>query len=287
MNRFFKNRKKIIKQPQKKKLNKQQPQKEKLNKQQQQQQKLRQVHKKSITCNIENMNVNQYMFGTKKINYAFVFVCHSEELINSCFQKFPDSNILYVGNQKLNMNIENKNIIIAKNLEHNIEHYPFLLSFTAWYAIIKNNLYSDKDYLCILEYDVFFNSVFPYRLNHYIERYQPDCISFIRKTDGFHFKADICINNIDIFCNTKYPEMITWYPTTNHCMKRKVLSDFVDWYYPKCIDELLVLDSSKISWYHERLFNVFLYEYVSKHIYMGGLKHKQLNSHKKMNNLRK
>ncbi len=212
--------------------------------------------------------------------YELIFVCHSTETVLKCIQKYPHSSILFVSQNDLNIDLKlYKNVIVARDLIDNIEHYPNLLSFTAWYAISKNKLFNDKDYLCILEYDVELDNELLKKIDISIKNSDPNCISFIRNLDGFKFEADIQLEIIDLFTNHKYPFKETWYPTTNHCLKRSLLDDFVKWYYPKCMNILLNRDLNQIPWYHERIFNVYLYFNISKRIYLEGLKHIQNNSH--------
>ncbi len=238
-------------------------------------------NKNSDILLLHNINLND-------LNFALIFVCHSEEIVKNCLLKFPGSYILFVGQNKCK--IINDNIIIVRDLQYNIEHYPLLLTFTAWYAISKNNLYKDKDYLCIFEYDVIFNEELLKNINLTIENNQPKCISFLKNLNGVHFNIDINVNNICLFTkNNNYNINNTWFATTNHCLKRDLLNEFVDWYYPQCIDNLMHLDRNKIPWYHERLFNVYLYEkLIDDHlsleknnilIYLPGLKHIFNNSH--------
>ena len=68
----------------------------------------------------------------------------------------------------------------------------------------------------------------------------------------------------------------------HHNPKRNILSDFVVWYYPTCLN-IKLLDYNKLSWYHERLFYIFIEHNKLNYTYMKGLKHIQLNSHSTLN----
>lgn len=88
-------------------------------------------------------------------NVVYVFVCHDQCLIPSTLNKIENSKLIFVGDKEIDDKLrENKDIIIARDLPNNIEHEKKLLTFTAWYLIVKNNLFLEYDYVCILEYDV-------------------------------------------------------------------------------------------------------------------------------------
>ncbi len=177
------------------------------------------------------------------------------------------------------LDISSPNITIVRDLPDNIEHYTLLLSFTAWYAIVKNNLYSEYDYLCIYEHDVDFEDTLLKDINTTIAIHKPPVISFIKFENGLHFPTDININNIKLFIDN-YDINSTWYPSTNHCIKRNVLANFVNWYYPKCIDKLLMTDRHHIPWHHERLFSAYLTMNYSESYYIPGLIHAQQTTYK-------
>ena len=70
-------------------------------------------------------------------------------------------------------------------MQLNIENEKALLTFTAWYAIIKNNLFSNYKYLCILEYDVVLDNNFKNNLTNICKTQKYDVISFIPINYGF------------------------------------------------------------------------------------------------------
>ena len=85
-------------------------------------------------------------------NLIVVFVCHNNETITNVRIKYPDSTILFVGSSDVSQ--PDSKIIISRDLAINIEDKPKLLTFTAWYAISKNQLFLEYDYICLFEYDV-------------------------------------------------------------------------------------------------------------------------------------
>jgi hypothetical protein len=74
-----------------------------------------------------------------------------------------------------------------------------------------------------------------------------------------------------------------WFATSNHCLKRHKLTAFVDWYYPSCIT-IKKLDPIKISWYHERIFSLYILHYNFNITNIGGLHHQFSNSHQPIHN---
>jgi hypothetical protein len=66
------------------------------------------------------------------------------------------------------------------------------------------------------------------------------------------FEDFLRIKNID-----HYDTNSLWYGSTNHCIKREILENFVNWYYPDCF-YFKLYDYPKFSYYHERLFSVYI-----------------------------
>jgi len=192
---------------------------------------------------------------------CIVFVCHNQESINHVSDHLihEDVYILLVGNH-LSVN-PHPRLIVACQQPHHIEMEDKLLTFTAWYAIVKNNLLSQYEYYCILEYDCTVSDMV--WLKDQLTMNQWDVVSFV-VTNRF-FLTDV---NPDIFYKflkskhiyTTYSSDIGWGCTTNHCIRKKVLRGFVDWYFPYCL-YFKIADYYNYSYYHERLFAV----YVSHH----------------------
>jgi hypothetical protein len=216
-----------------------------------------------------------------------ILVCHDTEIINSILScnKNDNFHILFVGDKPISDELSNNpRITVVRNLPDNIEKEKDLLTFTAWYAIIKNNLFIEYNYLCILEYDVILESNFETELIQICQQNKYDIISFIPDTE--HFMVDIKPDIMTFFLNKKkilFKKLDFWFATTNHCLKRTHLSEFVDWYYPACL-EIKKLDPAKISWYHERLFVFFIHEKSYNVYQMNYLSHNFLNSHNYMHN---
>lgn len=216
---------------------------------------------------------------------VIVFVCHDNSSIeyvlhNNTFNYF----IMFVGNKEINEQYaQNPNIITVRNLPHNIEKEWNLLTFTAWYAIIKNNMFIEYEYICVLEYDVILNNF----ENHLYPlcKAPTDVISFSkanRRAFLFDIKYPVCINYLINNGLTKkhFDDVYTWGGSTNHCMKRTILEDFVNWYYPSCLF-IKNRDYKKLGYYHERMFATYCLFKKYNHIFVNNiLKHLQLVSHK-------
>jgi hypothetical protein len=217
-----------------------------------------------------------------------LFVCHDKETVVNVLRKLKDANIIFVGDNEVDNDIRNiPNIIIARELPNNIEDEKKLLTFTAWYLIIKNDLFLDYDYICILENDVLFDSSFIDNLETEASKNESEIITFNHGKSCFSRDVSIDVfvdflkikqidcDNMNSIINKK-----GWYPSTNHCLRREILKDFVDWYYPYCF-YIKTKDPEKFSWYHERLFNVYLYNNDLTITKIIGLMHLSNKSHEK------
>ena len=160
-----------------------------------------------------------------------VFVCHSIETVEDALCKIPNAHIIFVGDKEVNESIrKNPNIIIAREQPHNIEHEKKLLTFTAWYVIIKNDLYKEYEYICVLEYDVNIDNNFLKNVTNKAQEKIYDVITFLQASSCFNMDIDIKV--LKEFLENKklcYDELYTkcnkvWYPSTNQCIKRKILN---------------------------------------------------------------
>jgi hypothetical protein len=215
----------------------------------------------------------------KLLDTALIFVCHDKNSTEKCLQKYPDSFILFVGPDVIS---NHPRIIVASSLQYNIEHERKLLTFTAWYAIVKNKLFTNYMYLCIFEYDIILVPNFNINLNNLIKK-NYEIISFLK--NHMYFTKDIDLNLINSYMQSKYSNYspvttdIEWYTSTNHCMRRDILEKFVDFYYPSCL-LFKENDNKNFSWYHERIFNLFMmYNNINVGFYNDGIRHLQGRAH--------
>jgi hypothetical protein len=138
-------------------------------------------------------------------------------------------------------------------------------------------LFPNEQYLCILEWDVTIPS-----LTNYNDMNE-DVASFVYIDNGENFLCDI---NYDVFSNFLKKKKIVyntitrpWAATTNYIIKRTLLEKFVDFYYPDCIEYIKSHDAKKFSWYHERVFWVFLVENNATMLKIPGAVHLFSGSH--------
>ena len=217
-----------------------------------------------------------------------IFVCHDIGSVEFTLKSDKNAHIIFVGDKSVVYDaiLNNPNIIIARNLTHNIEHEKKLLTFTAWYLIVKNNLFSDYDFFTVLEYDVVLDKDFKQNLDNEVVSNEFDVISFNHFMWSFlmnvqlhaceHFLQLKNINFKDVYSKINQNG---WYPTTNQCIKKQVLIDFVNWYYPDYL-EIKNKDVQCLSWYHERMFSVFIYHHNLRIKAIPGLKHLSRDSHR-------
>ena len=164
-------------------------------------------------------------------------------------------------------------IIRASDYENNIEHYPSLLAFTAWYLIAKNNI-CKTEFVGMFEYDVVFknyngigisslNPIFGFNQRKLPDSMYLNCLPEFKKLLA---PAELKIANDQPFWNT----------TSNFIMPMEFLTQFVDWYM-QFVPRILELD--KHSHFHERAVNVFAANEGYENITIDLIEHKQLCSH--------
>ncbi len=216
-------------------------------------------------------------------NHKYYIVCHDPELISNHYQK--QFTYLFVGNKYIDkFKHRNKNIIVCRDLPNNLEQYPYLCSFTAWYAISRNNRHILSNY-SFLEYDTqilsnnFFtntitaNQIICYDItlfDHYV---------FSKSTPWLEISLKK-IYNIELKdLVAKYKNRYKYWPTsTNITLSQNTLDQFVDWFLPMT----KLFQNHKLgSYVHERAFFIFCILHNIEIIYQKNtLKHYQLESHK-------
>lgn len=224
-------------------------------------------------------------------------VVHDQEIIvkfeegNIFKDLFPIYRYIFVGSKDVSKIKDLKNIIIARNCTDNIERYRYLVAFTAWYLIVKNNLATTK-YVSILEYDTVIGNDFLQKTNsslcdnpNAIINYVPLPIEnnlldhagsrLLRKAiqKVYEIEMDKLIHEY----SEKTGDML-WPATSNISLSIETLTDFVDWFVP-------ISNKIKRKKYCGHAFEraVKVFSIIRSHpvIYIRGvLKHQQLDSHR-------
>ena len=213
------------------------------------------------------------------------FVAHTMEIVLNLNRSYIRPHILFVGNKPF-YPTPNPNVVIVRELPDHIEDKWRLLTFTAWYAVVKNNLYPGAEYLCLLEYDARVESE-TFSKQVFEAAGKADLVGFL--IDHLHFFSDIQPQVLAAYLKTKhidpalYPSLYKWISTTNLCARRSFFKDFVDWYNYEFFVEH---DDYNLPYYHERLVTVFAdnLKYTTLCV-ENVLKHEQLNSHSAVNSV--
>jgi len=212
-------------------------------------------------------------------NTNHYIICHDQDIIKC--SKIPDNHEwLFVGNRETDK--LDKDITICNSLEHNIEQYPYLCSFTAWYAVAKNDIARSnkitlREYDSIIRSDLSTNSTNKNEItcysitlfNHYV---------FYKSTPWLAISLKK-IYNIDLqqFVDAHKHRYKFWPTTTNITLSKQILNKFVDWFLP--MTEIFRHDPFG-AYVHERAFFIFcvLNKINIRHL-PNILEHKQLASH--------
>jgi hypothetical protein len=226
---------------------------------------------------------------------TFIFI-HDQEIVldfinKNKFKDFENFKWVFLGNKPYDK-IENiDNLIIARNLEHNIEKYPKLTSFTGWYALCKNNLIN-SDYVNLFEYDINyvseFNEInkeilkknfdfigyFPMSVSDVVyikqQQYSIELIKSVKEKTGFDIIE--MINEIQ-----KNNPNSLWSSSSNSTWKVSELNNYIEW-FTEHLDNVVV--SNFAGHIHERSLSFYYFMknlkvFLAKNLMI----HVQLNSH--------
>ena len=216
------------------------------------------------------------------MSVQIVFICHDEASVQTVSSYgYP---ILLVGDKVVPVSDQ---VIVVRELPDHIEDIPKLLTFTAWYAIVQNQLFKEYDYLCLLEWDAVLDESFETNLKTLCSNGE-QAISFM-ESGLSDLLTDVNMNVFFKFLKEKeytYQEVFAikkWGISSNQCLQRTLLVDFVNWYYP--CDTILQEDPTRISWYHERMYMVYLHHRSIPYALCKGMTHLFKNSHQELNKL--
>lgn len=228
---------------------------------------------------------------------TFIFIHDQDILLDylrvNKFKNLKDLKFVYLGNGDVSKIEKLENVIISRNLTHNIEQYPKFTSFTGWYSLWKNNLIN-SDYVNLFEYDVNIVSNFSEIQEESILRQSPEFIGYIPYPvnsydyiQNINWVKDIIpaikeIYSIDIYEVIK--NLLSqnlnsmWSSTSNSTFKTKIFFEYMKWFEP-IIDFLK--NSNTCGHSHERSISFFYFTQNKKvKLIPRIMSHLQLDSHK-------
>lgn len=226
---------------------------------------------------------------------TFIFI-HDQDYLLDFEKKNKLGNLysykyVFLGNRPTDKIKNLDNVIIARNLEYNIEQYPKLTSYTGWYALWKNNLITKK-YVNLFEYDVIFNE----NIEQYLHRFRYehfDMVGYVPVSMmNFHFIQNerwvehiipsikkhygIDIYNVFNTIISQNPNSI-WSSTSNTTFKTEVFKKYMKWFEPIFEDVKLTETAGHA---HERSLTFFSTLNKKNFVITENLlKHFQLDSH--------
>ncbi len=223
---------------------------------------------------------------------TFIFV-HDQQIVLDFieakkFQYLDGLNFVFVGNKPTDKIKSIENVIICRDLKHNLEEYPNLTSFTGWYALWKNNLI-DSDIVNLFEYDI----NVPNNLKDIInDKLKGECniLGYIPLSvnDYNYIKHSRWIEKISISLEKVYKinlgrfiksldQLTKISVTSNHSMKKETFEKYMTWIEP-------MIDEVKTSFYsgHEVERSISLFYLINKINYCiseNTIFHYQFDSH--------
>jgi hypothetical protein len=190
---------------------------------------------------------------------------------------------VFVGAGDYSKLAEIKNLIIARNLEKNIEDYKYLVDYTAWFALINNNIIKAST-ISLIQYDVSLNEIFlnetlraseqelPFIIGYKSDKMRsPD---FIRKNMGWEplRKAVKATHGYDplwpILKAIWLGKDKNWPCTNNICVSYDTLADFVNWFYPVALE---IGNIPAVGHSFERSIKLYALDRQIKTTYLNGI----------------
>lgn len=230
-------------------------------------------------------------------NLSTFIMVHDQDIIldyekNEKYKGIDNLNYVFLGNRDIDKLSNIENVIVARDLEHNLEQYPNINAFTGWYALWKNNLIQTK-YVNLFEYDTIIDNklfaVLPKLMEngfdllgyvpmtcknyHFIDN--PDWTSDIFKSISKKYRVDLR-NKIKGMLNDN-PNMM-WSTTSNTTFKKTTLDNYMNWFIP-LLEDIISLKTAGHA--HER--STTFYSIMNNKPFLmtnNLLKHFQLDSHK-------
>lgn len=223
---------------------------------------------------------------------TFIFI-HNQDIIldfikNDKFKNFNNLKYVFLGKGEIDKVKDLPNLILCRDLKYNIEEYPFLTSFSGWYALWKNKLYN-KNYLNLFEYDIHISDKFLDKVNSLdsktnvigyvpfnvhnrdfinVDMWSLPLLKSIEKIYNINVKEYISNLSSDYLCSM----------TSNHTLKQEIFEKYMEWIEPMLEDFKYDKMSGHMA---ERSISLFyiLNKIDNIEIIDNILKHYQFNSH--------
>jgi hypothetical protein len=222
-----------------------------------------------------------------KIIKTFI-LCHTQEfVINSIqddkYRDFGDYYFVFMGMGQTDKIDGINNVIICRNLPHNIEEQKNCLQYCGWYGLYHNNLI-DTDYFRIIDYDIDIieinnttnhkvKSAIGFNYDFYFLEGFGNNLKFI-DTINDYVKGDIkkLIYDYSIKFNQN-----KWFSSIDVLIDKEIFFDFMEWFKP-------IYEKSKDEYYFgmffERYLTIFLIiKNIEYSVTENEINHKQLKSH--------
>lgn len=206
-------------------------------------------------------------------NQTFVFA-HNQQIITDFishkkFQNMDNLKFVFLGQGPVNEIEHLENVIITRNLEHNIEKWNrTLIAYTGWYALWKNNLV-EADYVNLFEYDIIVKEDIQKVLDKLIDDTEKlDSVSYIPLNVhdywflGADLTAKVLIDSIQKNYGIDAREYIKKFNpqtfvgvTSNQTLKQETFNQFMTWMEPIIED---IKNDRMAGHYPERALPFFL-----------------------------
>lgn len=207
------------------------------------------------------------------------------------FGALPGLRYVFLGGRDVDKISGRGDVIIARDLEHNIERYPRFCSFTGWYALWRNNLI-ESDHVHLLEYDIVVKNSFNeavsdwIRAGHDFMGYVPMPMKMLCDDDPKYLSGMVESihrhHGVDILGIVRSAVGLngseSWSATSNSTFKRGAFNEYMEWFSP-LIDD--IKDDRMCGHAHERSISFFcLMRKKKMFLTRAGIRHMMMNSHR-------
>lgn len=199
---------------------------------------------------------------------------------------------IFVGNRDTSKIRDLDNVIFAKDFDDNIEQFNYLVDFTAWYLLVKNNLI-ETEFVSLIQYDTDITADFESATLDLISKNKNSIIGYVpylinsvdflgtQKITNPMFKSlkevydisvvELVINHVNKTGDTHWPS------SNNVCTSRDIVKNFIEWAEPLMFN----MNNDRYCG-HAMERNVKIFSIIRKinNIYLRDkLTHYQLDSH--------